>query len=183
MASWFAALVLIALIVGSLMHNSIVLKSARTTFRIDPEQLSETVSGLIGPVVMTGVAFLLGWAALDDIPANYEGFVMVLGYLICPWLNVLLIDQFIRRKSDVSAVTHQRSLSYKWGLFSIAFAVIGSACIWALQVVDAARLPSGISYEALGLLVGFYLAGAVYAFGLKKMIKEREAAALAESGQ
>lgn len=60
----------------------------------------------------------------------------------------------------------------------MSFGLVGSLCRYSLQVFDDGGLPhGGVSYAVLGMLVGFYLSGAIYAFGLKRMFKSRPAAA------
>lgn len=131
-----------------------------------------TVQRLSGPILVSVVGFLVGWAALGDVAGNYEGFIMVLGFWVGPWLNVMLVDQYLRRRTDVTSLLYDPTLSNRWGLFSIVFALVGSGCIYALQIVDDGRLPhGGLSYACLGMLVGFYLSGLIYGIGLKRMIK------------
>lgn len=172
---WLGVLVLLGLIAGSWTNNAITLRSARAVFNVDRLGLSPQVGRLIGPLSMTLVAFLLGWGALFSLPANFEGYVMVLGYWIGPWLNVALINRFMRRKDDPTALLYATAASSKWAVFAIVFALAGSICLYGLQIFDAGRLPHGaISYAALGMLGGFYLAGAIYAIGLKRLIKDKE---------
>lgn len=174
---WLGVLVLLGLIAGSWTNNAITLRSARTVLRVDRLTLSPAAAALLGPGVITLVAFLLGWGALLDLPANYEGFVMVLGYWIGPWLNVVLVDRFIRRKDDPTELLYAPAPTGKWGLLAVLFALAGSICLYGLQIFDGGRLPHGaVSYAALGMLVGFYLAGFVYGFGLKRLLKNKAAA-------
>lgn len=169
---WFGAIVLVVLIVGSLSHNVIVLKSTRRLFDVRRLRISPAAGQALGPVVLSLVAFLVGWAATNALAANYEGFVMVVGYLIGPWLNIALVDHLMRRRDDPTGLLYDRTLSNKWGVFAVSFAVVGSVCLYALQIFDQGRLPHGaVSYAALGMLVGFYLAGAIYGYGLKRMLK------------
>src|SRR5699024_11975270 len=66
--------------------------------------------------------------------------------------------------------------------FAVGFGLFGSLCLYALQVFDDGGLPhGGVSYAVLGMLVGFYLSGAIYAFGLKRMLKSRPTEAAAET--
>lgn len=174
-----AVLVLLGLIAGSWSHNAITLKSSRSVFDVKQLKLNPALGVHLAEALMTLAAFFLGWAALADLPANFEGYIMVLGYWIAPWLNVILIDQYLRRKTDVTSLVYDDTMSSKWGLFSVLFALIGSICLWGLQIFDGGRLPHGaISYTALGMLVGFYLAGIIYGIGLKRMLKSHGAAAL-----
>ncbi|WP_448222521.1 cytosine permease [Gordonia iterans] len=172
---WLKVLVLIGLIVSPIAGSIVTLKSARNVFRFPKLGLSPQASVLAGQLVMTVLAFFLGWAALGDLAANYEGFVMVLGVWIGPWLNVILVDQYIKRKTDVTSLLYADGLSVKWGLFSAAFGIVALVLLWALQVFDRGFLPhGGLAYAALGMLVGFYLAAIVYGAGLKRVIKEHE---------
>jgi len=79
LTGWFADIVLIGLILGPLVNNSISLRSASTVFTEGNLGFSPAARALVGPVLMSVAAFFLGWAALGDLPANYEGFVMVIG--------------------------------------------------------------------------------------------------------
>lgn len=169
---WLGVVVLCALIVASASMNSITLRSAQHVISADALGLHPVVQRLIAPVMVSAAGFLVGWAALGDVAGNYEGFIMVLGFWVGPWLNVTLVDQYLRRRTDVTSLLYDPSLSNRWGLFSILFAIVGSVCIYAIQIIDGGRLPhGGLSYACLGMLVGFYLAGLIYGIGLKRMIK------------
>ncbi|WLP92582.1 hypothetical protein [Gordonia sp. NB41Y] len=125
---------------------------------------------------MTVLAFLLGWAATSDLPASYEGYIMVLGVWIGPWVNIALIDTIMRRDDDPTALLYDAPTSNRWGLFALLFGISGSILIFALQVFDGGRLPhGGVSYAALGMLAGFYLSAVVYSIGLKRLLKEKAA--------
>lgn len=174
--SWLGVLVLLGLIAGSWTNNAITVRAPRRVFRVDRLGLSPQVGRRLGPLMITLLAFLLGWGALFDLPANFEGYVMVLGYWIGPWLNVALINRFIRRKEDPTTLLYATAASSKWAVFSIVFALAGSICLYGLPIFDRGRPPHGaISYAALGMLAGFYLAGFVYAIGLKRLIKDKPA--------
>ena len=108
----------------------------------------------------TVLAFLLGWAALQNVPSNFEGFIMVVGYWIGPWLNTILMDQYIKRKVDVTGLLYDNTLSYKWGLFSVAIAVI-SFLVWGHHL-----FVSGQS-ELVGILFSFL----TFAVGVPTAIK------------
>lgn len=168
-------LVLLGFLIGSFSSNTITLGSVSKLVSLEKAGVSAAANRAVGPLLWTVLAFLLGWAALQNVPSNFEGFIMVVGYWIGPWLNTILMDQYIKRKVDVTGLLYDSTLSYKWGLFSVAIAVIGSVCLYALQVFDGGRMPhGGVSYAALGMLVGFYASAVVYGLGLKKMIAPRE---------
>lgn len=173
---WLGVLVLLGLIAGTWTNNAITLKSARNVFSVDRLGLSPEVGRILGPVVMTVAAFFLGWAATLNLASNFEGYVMVLGVWIGPWLNIALVDYLVRRKDDPTSLLYSTTASNKWGIFALVFGIAGSVLIYALQVFDGGRLPhGGVSYAALGMLAGFYLSAVVYSFGLKRLLKEKAA--------
>lgn len=172
---WLRVLVLIVLVISPAAGNALTLKSARHVFDLSKLGLSHATGVLVGQVAMSALALLLGWLVMLNPAANYEGFIMVLGVWIGPWLNVILVDQYLKRKLDVTSLRYADGLSVKWGLFSVAFGIIASVLLWALQVFDRGFLPhGGLAYTALGMLVGFYLAAIVYGAGLKRVIKEHQ---------
>ncbi len=173
-----ATLVLLALIAGSFTTNAITLKSARPVFRVDRLGISAEVGRHLGPVALTVVAFFLGWWATTDLPANFQGFVMVLGVWIAPWLNVSLVDYLLRRKDDdPTPYLYQPTAFNKWGVLSIAFALAASILIWGIQIVNGGKMGGpnvhGVSYAALGMLAGFYLSAVIYSMGMKKVFREK----------
>ncbi|MFT4088260.1 MAG: cytosine permease [Gordonia sp. (in: high G+C Gram-positive bacteria)] len=178
---WLGVLVLLALIVGSWTANSITLKSAHNRFGDNPLGLGSVCARLLAPILISLAAFFLGWASLTDIPANFEGFVMVIGVWVAPWLNVSLIDYLLRRKdSDPTPLLYQPTVTNKWGLISVAFAIVASVLIYGIQIVDGGRLPhGGVSYASLAMLAGFYLSAVIYSTGMKHVFKRKEAASTA----
>lgn len=170
-----AVIVLIGVTVSPMASSVITLKSARNSLPLDFSRVSRETALIAGQIVMSVLAFFLGWLAMGDLAANYEGFVMILGVWIGPWLNLILIDQYIKRNVDVTTLLYSEGMSVKWGLFSAGFGVAASALLWSLQVFDDGRLPHGsMGYAALGMLVGFYLSATIYGVGLKRVIKEHE---------
>ncbi|NDK89589.1 hypothetical protein GYA93_08365 [Gordonia desulfuricans] len=173
---WLGVVVLLCLIGGSWTNNAMTLRSARTLFNVEGLGFGPRMGSLLGPIVMTVLAFLLGWAATSDLPASYEGYIMVLGVWIGPWVNIALIDTVMRRSDDPTALLYDEPSSNRWGLFALLFGISGSILIFALQVFDGGRLPhGGVSYAALGMLAGFYLSAVVYSIGLKRLLKEKAA--------
>lgn len=171
-------IVLLGLIAGSWTNNAITLKSARAVFNVERLGISPAVGRYLGPVALTVAAFFLGWAATTDIPANFQGYVMVVGVWIAPWLNVSLVDYLLRRKDDdPTPYLYSPTLTNKWGIISIVFAVAASILIWGIQIVNGGRLGGpnvhGVSYAALGMLAGFYLSAVIYSTGMKRVFQQK----------
>ncbi len=181
--SGFGTAVMVFVVLGAWSANAIALHSSNHLFSAGGLDVSTWGRRLMGPFVVSVLGFLLGWWAEGDLAGNYEGYVMALGYWVAPWLNVALVDYRLRRKmDDPTSELYEQDLSPKWGLFAVGFGLLGSLCLYALQVFDGGGLPhGGVSYAVLGMLVGFYLSGAIYGFGLKRMLKSRPAAAGAET--
>lgn len=178
---WLTVLVLLVLIIGAWNLNAIALKSARTVISVERLGIRPEIGRHLGPMLLTLAAFFLGWAATADLPANYQGFVMVLGVWIAPWLNVTLIDWLLRRRDkDPTPLLYQEVSTNKWGVISVVFALGASILIWGIQIVNGGRMGGpnvhGIDYAALAMLAGFYLSALIYSAGMKKVFKQKAAA-------
>ncbi|UQE75469.1 hypothetical protein MYK68_02265 [Gordonia sp. PP30] len=183
--SGFGVVVLIVILIGSWTNNAITLKSSRHVFRSGKDDAGQTVLDQVAPLLMTVVGFLLGWAATQDLPANYQGFVMVLGVWIAPWLNVSLVDYLLRRKDDdPTPYLYAKTKTNKWGVISVVFAIAASLLIYGIQIIDGGKLGGAdshrVSYAALGMLAGFYLSAVVYSMGMKKIFKQDKTSAAAK---
>ena len=158
-------LVLLGFLIGSFSSNTVTLGSVSKLVSLEKAGVSAAANRLVGPLLWTVLAFLLGWAALQNVPSNFEGFIgrRLLDRALAQHDPDGPVHQAEGRR-DRAAVRQHAVL--KWGLFSVAIAVIGSVCLYAPQIFDGGRMPhGGVSYAALGMLVGFYASAVVPAWG------------------
>jgi purine-cytosine permease-like protein len=90
------------------------------------------VSRQVATLLITGAAFLLALWAHTDVYGKFYDFLLLSGYLIAPYLAVVLLDWFVGGRSDPARVPelYDRSRTIEWGFVAWAAGCLASVPFW-----------------------------------------------------
>lgn len=158
-----AAIVLLAVIGGSIIGNSLNVYSATMSFLSLPIKISSAARRTIATVIFGVAGGTVAYFGLQD-PSKYTDFLLVIAYWVAPWLGVVFMDQYLRRKNVVSGFLFDKKHNPIAGVVAFVAALVISIGLFSNQVLYVGPLPAQI--PALGdsaPAVGFILAAVIYA--------------------
>lgn len=162
MPTVIAKLTLLAIVVGAISANAINVYSGAMSFLALGVKVRLGLARAIVAVVFGVLGFLVAWDGLKDVH-KYEDFLLIIAYWIGPWLAVVLTDQFLRRRHEVSGYLFDPRHRPWAGWVSMLVAMVVSIWLFSNQAkyvgVVAKEFPAlgDIAFE-----VGFVIAGALY---------------------
>ena len=136
-------LVLLGFLIGSFSSNTVTPRLGQQAGLVGKAGVSAAADRLVGPLLWTGPGVPARLGGVAERAVELRGLHHGRRLLDRALAQHDLMDQYIKRKVDVTGLLYDNTLSYKWGLFSVAIAVIGSVCLYALQIFDGGRMPHG----------------------------------------
>jgi NCS1 family nucleobase:cation symporter-1 len=159
----FGAIVLLAIVIGSVSANILNVYSGAMSFLAMGFKLGfktrraimVALAGLVG-----GLISYLG-VVNGDVAHQLDGFLLVVSYWVSPWIAVVLTERILSKGKNAGA----RALAPKssWA-GAAAFVIATAVSIWgfAAQVMYTGPLASAWGVGDLTALVGFVLAAALF---------------------
>jgi len=158
-----AAIVLLAVIGGSIIGNSLNVYSATMSFLSLPIKISSAARRTIATVIFGVAGGTVAYFGLQD-PAKYTDFLLVIAYWVAPWLGVVFMDQYLRRKNTVNGFLFDKKHNPIAGVVAFLSALVISVVLFSNQVLFVGLVPS--QFPAFGdsaPAFGFVLAAVIYA--------------------
>ena len=156
-------LTLLAIVVGAISANAINVYSGSMSFLALGIELPLRLRRAIVAVIFGTAGFFLAWSGLSDEGSKYENFLLIISYWIGPWLGVVLIDQYLRRRHVVSGYLYDRTHNPLAGLIAMAVAMALSIWLFSNQTKYVGVVPKHHpGFGDITFLVGFALAAAIY---------------------
>lgn len=157
-----AAIVLLAIVGGSISANSLNVYSATMSFLSLPIKLPNRARRAIAAVVFGLAGGVVAFFGMQDIH-NYENFLLVIAYWVAAWLGVVIADQYLRRKDTVSGFLFDKKHNPIAGVAAFVVALVVSVGLFSNQALYVGTIPS--NYPQFGdsvFIVGFFVAAIVY---------------------
>jgi NCS1 family nucleobase:cation symporter-1 len=164
-----AKLTLLAICLGAIAANALNVYSGAMSFMALGVRLPTRESRAVVALVLGGIGFVVAVFGLDNAGTNYENFLLIIGYWISPWLGVVLVDRWLRRGQDGSALVTRRSVNWA-GPVAMALGMVVSVWLFANQtkyvgvIPDAHPSVGDITFE-----VGFVISAVTYAVLFRAM--------------
>lgn len=158
-----AAIVLLAVIGGSIIGNSLNVYSATMSFLSLPIKISSAARRTIATVIFGVAGGAVAYFGLQD-PARYTNFLLIIAYWVAPWLGVVFMDQYLRRKNVVNGFLFDKKHNPIAGVVAFISALVISVWLFSNQVMYVGLVPA--QYPGFGdsaPIAGFILAAVIYA--------------------
>lgn len=158
-----AAIVLLAIIGGSISANSLNVYSATMSFLALPIKLANHLRRAIAAVVFGILGGTVAFFGMQDIH-SYENFLLVIAYWVAAWLGVVIMDQYLRRKDTVDGFLFDKKHNPIAGIVAFLVSLVISVWLFSNQALYVGLIPS--QFSAFGdstFIFAFIISAAVYA--------------------
>jgi purine-cytosine permease-like protein len=176
MPALIASIVLLAIIAGSVIGNSLNVYSATMSFLSLPIKISSAYRRTIATVVFGAAGGTVAYFGLQD-PSRYTNFLLVIAYWVAPWLGVVFMDQYLRRNNMVSGFLFDKKHNPIAGVVAFVVALVTSVWLFSNQVMYVGLVPAQFpDFGDSAPIVGFFLAAVLYAvlYKFQKSPKDSE---------
>lgn len=158
-----AAIVLLAVVAGSIIGNSLNVYSATMSFLSLPIKISSTARRTIATVVFGIAGGIVAYFGLQD-PERYTNFLLIIAYWVAPWLGVMFTDQYLRRKHTVNGFLFDKKHNPIAGVVAFTVALVVSVWLFSNQVMYVGIVPASFpQFGDSAPIAGFFLAAIIYA--------------------
>jgi len=158
-----ADIVLLAIVIGAISANAINVYSGTMSFLALGVKVPLALRRALVASVFGVIGFIVAWSGLDDAGQKYENFLLVISYWIGPWLGVVLVDQWLRRKHRVDGFLFDTKHNPWGGFVAMLVAMVVSIWLFSNQTKYVGVLPKhNSSWGDLTFEVGFVLAAVLY---------------------
>jgi nucleobase:cation symporter-1, NCS1 family len=159
-------LTLLAIIIGGIAANALNIYSGAISFTAIGIKLPLAARRAIVAVGFGIIGFFVAWSGLHNAGSDYNNFLLIISYWIGPWLAVVFLDRFLRRRqppSEVEGLLFNKRYTNWAG--PVAMAVGAGVSIWlfANQTRYTGLIPT--HFHAAGDLTfeaGFVLTAVIY---------------------
>ncbi len=161
--TWLGKLTLLAIVIGAVCANALNMYSGSISLMALGLRLPTQTARAFVAIGLGIVGTVLAYAFLNNTTGSYENFLLVIAYWVGPWLGVVFVDRWLRRRTD-SQLLIGDARYVNWA-GPVAMLVSGVLAVWLFsnQTDYLAPLPSHV--PGLGDLtfeVGFVLAALLY---------------------
>jgi NCS1 nucleoside transporter family len=168
MPSVIANLTLLAIAVGGVSANILNIYSGSMSFLTMGVRLPAHLRRALVATTFGVIGFLVAIFGLDDAGEKYETFLLVIGYWIAPWLGVVLVDIWLRRRDRDGEVLGTELYDTKYanwaGPIAMVVGVVVSIGLFSNQTKFSGLVVRHAgSVGDLTPIVGFILAALIYA--------------------
>jgi NCS1 family nucleobase:cation symporter-1 len=165
MPTFIADITLLAIALGAISANALNVYSGAMSFLATGIKLPVPAPRAVIALVFGGLGLILAFTGLHDAGSKYENFLLVIAYWIGPWLGVVLVDRWLRRKSlgVVNELASSKSYQNWAGPIAMAVGMVVSIWLFSDQTQYTAYIPK--HHPAVGDItfeVGFVIAAALY---------------------
>lgn len=165
---WLGDLTLLCIALGAIAANALNVYSGSMSFMALGVRLPTGRSRAVVAAVFALVGLGVASFGLGNAGASFEAFLLVIAYWIAPWLGVVFTDRYLRRgQADPATLVDATYRSWA-GPIAMALGMAVSILLFSSQA-DFTGLLAG-AFPGLGdvtFIVGFLLAGAAYAIGVR----------------
>jgi NCS1 nucleoside transporter family len=160
-----AGFTLVAISVGAVAANILNVYSGAMAFLSLGFTVSMRWARAIVALAFGVIGFVIALIALGDAAASYEGFLLVIVYWIGPWLGVVLVDQYLRRREEPPAgLLYDRAYTNHAGLIAMLVGIVVSVPLFSNQQLFVGVVPAAFpGIGDIAFLVGTALAAGLYA--------------------
>ncbi|MFI5957070.1 purine-cytosine permease family protein [Cryptosporangium sp. NPDC051539] len=167
MPSLLANLTLLAIAIGGVSANVLNIYSGSMSFLTMGVKLPAHLRRALVALTFGVIGFLVALSGLDDAGHKYENFLLVIGYWIAPWLGIVLVDIWLRRKdtdgSLVAPVLYDRRYTNWAGPIAMVVGLVVSIRLFSNQEqYTGVVAESNPGIGDITPIVGFLLAAVVY---------------------
>ncbi|HEV7931475.1 MAG TPA: cytosine permease [Actinomadura sp.] len=158
-------LTLLAITLGAVSANAVNIYSGSMSFvtlgiRLP---LPSAVQRAMVALIFGAVGLVVAYFGLDDAGHGYEAFLLIIGYWIGPWLGVVLVDLYLRRKKPIDHLLFD-PLHRNWaGPIAMAAGVVLSVWLFSNQEKYVGVIPERFtSIGDVTFEVGFLISAGLY---------------------
>ncbi|MFM8351874.1 MAG: purine-cytosine permease family protein [Actinomycetales bacterium] len=156
-----AAIVLLAIVVGSVSANAINLYSGAMSLLTIGIKWEARVRRLVSVVAFGVLGTALAYYGLQDV-SKFENFLLVIAYWIASWFGVFMCDWFLRRKHVVDGFQYDERHNPWAGFLAMLLGIIISVWLFSNQAAYVGPVPQAIpafgdSTFEVGFVVSFVL--------------------------
>lgn len=150
----FAPIAMIALVLGSLPTNGLVVYGGALSLLT----LGIRISRQAAAAIIVGIAFVIALLMQDNIYNTFYNFLILSGYFIAPYIVVIILDYFVgSRTSKPLAELFDPARRFEWGFVAWILGAVLSSPFWVWTEWTgplAARFPEmgDLSYFVGGLV-------------------------------
>jgi purine-cytosine permease-like protein len=163
-------LTLLCIAVGAVAANALNIYSGAMSFLALGVQLPPRRARAVIATIFGVFGFVLALFGLKNAGENYENFLLIIAYWIGPWLGVVLVDRYLRRGTDVTAVALDKSYVNWAGPIAMGVGMVVSIWLFSNQTKYVGVVPKAHgSVGDITFLVGFVVASVLYAALFKKL--------------
>jgi nucleobase:cation symporter-1, NCS1 family len=158
-----ADLTLLAIALGAVAANVLNIYSGALSFVAMGIRLPLALRRAIVALVFGVIGFIVALSGLHNAGAKYEDFLLVIAYWIAPWLAVVLIDQVLRRGTDVEPLLFDTRRVSLAGPVSMLAGIVISIWLFSNQTEYVGVVPKHVpAVGDITFAVGFVLTGLLY---------------------
>jgi NCS1 nucleoside transporter family len=174
--TWLGDLTLLSIAVGAVCANVLNIYSGAMSCLALGIRLRLRRARAIVALVFGVCGFILALFAIENPGINYENFLLIISYWIGPWLGVVLVDRWLRRRSPVDDITDialTRRHENWAGPIAMAVGIAISIWLFSNQTKYIGLVPA--HHPGVGditFLVGFVVAAVLYLL-LRPLLGER----------
>jgi NCS1 family nucleobase:cation symporter-1 len=168
MGTALADFVLIAIALGAVCANVLNIYSGAMSFLTLGFRLPLALRRAIVALVAGVIGFIVALTGLHDAGEKYTNFLLVIAYWIAPWLGVVFMDAWLRRRDRVDGFLFDVRHNPWAGWVSMGVAMVVSIWLFSDQSKYLAPIPK--AHPGIGDItfeVGFVLAAGLYALLFK----------------
>lgn len=157
-------LTLVAITVGAIAANALNIYSGAMSFLAAGIRIPFALRRAIVALGFGLIGFFVALSALPDAGARYENFLLVIAYWIAPWLGVVLVDRYLRRRTEVgSLVTEHAKYRNPAGVLAFVVALVLSIALFSNQTFYTGLVPRAWPVVGdLTAVVGLVVSAVVY---------------------
>jgi nucleobase:cation symporter-1, NCS1 family len=161
---------LLAVCLGAVAANVLNVYSGAMSFMALGIKVPLSRARAIVAVVFGILGLILASFGLKNAGESYENFLLIIAYWIGPWLGVVLVDRYLRRGTDVTAVALDKTYVNWAGPIAMGVGIVVSIWLFSNQTKYVGVVPKAHgAFGDITFLVGFVVAAVLYAVIPKKL--------------
>jgi len=161
--TWLGKLTLLGIALGAVAANALNIYSGSLSFLALGVRLPAHRARAAVALVFGMLGLLLAFAGLNNAGASYENFLLVIAYWVGPWLGVVLLDRWLRRGRDSSALLEDRAYVNWAGPIAMALGMLLSIWLFSNQSEYVGVVPKAHPrFGDLTFEVGFAVSACTY---------------------
>jgi NCS1 family nucleobase:cation symporter-1 len=158
-----ADLTLLAITLGAVAANALNVYSGAMSFVALGIRLPLALRRAIVVAAFGLIGFLVALSGLHDAGQKYEAFLLVISYWLGPWLAIVLLDQYLRRRTEVDGLLFDTGHRNWAGPIAMVVGVVLSVWLFSNQQKYVGPVPAHVkSVGDITFEVGFAISALVY---------------------